>query len=344
MATIRNARQMVRSRVWELVLDGQQATGKRAWRAGYPDAVLVDILANQGARLWDIRAVIDEVTGELFSDGVTPCGWEFLTFDRGYQRVTDLVCGMMDPGVRKMMDGLYRVDATSLRHCPVLSEYNLVVRNREVFSRMLDEAPGVVRFYCLFLDPGANRPGREAGTGMVFEYPREVTEIVKVELGLGPGQRRYFTRLWEGVESIPDKGADGLGRLLRNVRLRTRFLADVNRPKGGRGALIKAAKLDHGYCSQACWRQGDPWRAWVHLANQFLATDSDESAASWMSLDGVADALRWHIEHDPALGSGRLAGLRGPVGAVGSGDEHAPGPTGACPLRKRALGEPGGRG
>ena len=150
MAHTRNARQLVRSRVWKLVLDGE----KGIRRAGYPDAGLVGILANQGARLWDIRAVIDEVTGKLFRDGVTPSGREFLTFERAYQRVMELVCWMMDPGVLAMIDRLYGgmpgENAERPRHCPVLSEYNLVVRNLKVFSRMLDEAPGILPFYCLF--------------------------------------------------------------------------------------------------------------------------------------------------------------------------------------------------
>ena len=321
-----NARQLVRIKVWKLVLDGQK--GIRL--AGYTDAVLVDILANQRALLWDIRAVIDEVTGELFRDALTPYGPEFLALDQAYRKVVEVVYGMMDPGVLAMIDRLYGgmpgEKAEMPRHSPLLSEYNLVARNRGVFGRMLDEAPGILRFYCLFVAPGmdciGHGSGRENGhesggkigdkirvkigdkiaTARVFEHPREVTGIVKAALGLGPGQWRYFTRLWEELERSPKSGVEYREPLLKNIRLWTRFLADVNRPEAGCGAFLKAAKLDHEYYSRAHWRHGDPWRAWVHLGNQFLAAGPGANAVRWMEFNDTADALRWHIEHEQPWG------------------------------------------
>ena len=144
--------------------------------------------------------------------------------------------------------------------------------------------------------------GDEIAAARVFEHPREVTGIVKAALGLGPAQWRYFTPLWEELERSPKRGVEYREPLLKNIRLWTRFLADVNRPEAGRGAFLKAAKLDHEYYSRARWRHGDPWRAWVHLGNQFLATDPGANAVRWMEFHDISDALRWHIEHEQPWG------------------------------------------
>ena len=306
LAPVRSTRQMVRSRIWELALEGRQEMGLD----GSPDPGPVEKLAIQDALLSDIHHVVNSVTEELFQGAVTPAGRDFLSLDQAYRRVSDMAGEMMDQDIRNMMDRLYLEGAEIGRYCPMFREYNLVARNKEVFARMLEEAPGVLRFYCHFMALNPDGPwdgpavnlddyGNKKMPSSVFKHPREVTELVKSDLGLSPFQWRYFSGLWEGPEGRSTAYRESL---LRGIRLWARFLPDVTRPEVGRRAFLGAARLDHGFYSEARWRHGDPWRAWVHLRNQFLATDSSESGMRWMSFDSAADAVRWHIDHEQPWG------------------------------------------
>ena len=164
---------------------------------------------------------------ELFQDAVTLSETAVLTFRQAYRGVPNMVGKMMDQRVRDLTDRIYSIGPDRGPYCFRLSEYNLLAQNREVFAQMLEEAPGLLRFYCLYLAPEraspADQPGEKARGNLVFDHPWEVTELVKERLGLSPAEWRYFTRLWTGPQSPSERGVQRAETLVPAVRLWTRF-------------------------------------------------------------------------------------------------------------------------
>ena len=161
---------MVSNKVWELALKHRKEMGLSGETVG--------VFTGQDSTIRDIDAVVDDVMAELFQDAVTLSETAVLTFRQAYRGVPNMAGKMMDQRVRDLTDRIYSIGPDRGPYCFRLSEYNLVAQNREVFAQMLEEAPGLLRFYCLYLAPEraspADQPGEKARGNLVFDHPWEV--------------------------------------------------------------------------------------------------------------------------------------------------------------------------
>ena len=176
-------------------------------------------------------------------------------------------------------------------------EYNWINKNLKVILQMDKEAPKILSYYCReFTD-------LDERLNVTVKRADEITRIVKETLNVGKDEWRYFTRV-------------GSMNHLEDTRLMLKALHDINMPELPVPLMVQLGTETNRnlYFSNANWRYGDPWKAWIHLIATMLFKRSKDKIGYVLddeyhiygneiwNFRHTADALQWHIENDQPWG------------------------------------------
>ena len=184
----------------------------------------------------------------------------------------------------------------------LLHQYNTTARNQKAFRKVRRDAPRILEFYCTHMAPEEKRPRR-------FRTAEEVTRTVREHLRVQPAEWALFVKLgWpqkhQGYHGT-SPGPDAVRPWLNAVRLGLSALRGANCPAAPRHLqekILTSTRM-HEFYRNAEWSQGDPWKAWCRLINQYLADARDNHPKqTFAQLSRVQDALRAHVEQQQPWG------------------------------------------
>lgn len=163
------------------------------------------------------------------------------------------------------------------------SQYNTVVMNADIFSALLQTAPNIIKHYCIHTFKLHPEPQR-------FNHPGQVVQWVKEQTGLSKPEWRVFCRITPKPPDIRD-----LQYTQEETKLGASALAAANRPEAPPKLLnfVFHRTWHHSNFKNAEWTQGDPWKAWIAVINQFLKPQDPEP--SILDFSDVTDALQHHV-------------------------------------------------
>ncbi len=209
---------------------------------------------------------------------------------------------MVDNEAARLAMKLFQPDAPAENMGACFSRhYNMVIMNLETFRTMSENSPNVLGYFCRNI-AFTQDPRKVSGPG-------EIVENVKTETGLAqnPAGWRYFCRLWtpEMERHARQRGRDAVTPLTA-----ANLAAEINRPEAPDALLSSVIMMDHHHrrYRTARWEQGDPWKAWTNVLNQFLGAP-DPQDTGFRALDRIQDALNGHIQDDEPWGPGNWENL-----------------------------------
>ena len=169
-----------------------------------------------------------------------------------------------------------------------IDQYNHAFINRNTFRRMERENHHVFRYYCM---------AHHSPTPQRLSGPEDVTRWVREHTGLRGAAWRVFVRVGWNIPRLPGAGQDP-----REFQAAFTAAAEANVPGASENKLriaVNAMIAFHIQFREAQWRNGDPWKAWVHVLNRFLTEGEDGQSSR---LRDIADSLAWHIRHQQPWG------------------------------------------
>ena len=172
--------------------------------------------------------------------------------------------------------------------------YNQAALNHRVFQQVKQDSKHVLQFYQLATISQTGPPHKLSSAD-------ELTRRVQEMSGLDGAAWRCFTRVgWNAIWNADQQ------QEMEELQMGFNALAEANRPQAPDTAIrmVAGETANHRFFRNAQWRHGDPWAAWVHLINQNLGEHppGPHGLDPRGELRNVADALRWHIEHEQPWG------------------------------------------
>ena len=180
--------------------------------------------------------------------------------------------------------------------------YNTVIMNLDTFRTMSESSPNVLGYFCRNI-AFTQDPRKVSGPGEIVENVRTMTK-----LSGNPAGWRYFCRLWtlEMEREAKQKGENVITPLTA-----ADLAIQINRPAAPDTALRHVILMEHHHrrYRTAQWEQGDTWKAWTNVLNQFLGAWDRQQPPSVRELNRVQDALNGHIQDNEPWGPGNWENL-----------------------------------
>ena len=173
------------------------------------------------------------------------------------------------------------------------SRYNTVALNKATLKEMVSRGQlAPLRAYAHLCDDPFHANSK-------IEHPSQIISQARRALGFTNPQWRYFSKAFSAISHNQLAMAS-----LPNIQLACQALADANRPDADADQLQNLSKYTHrhDFFKNTQWRQGDPWKAWINLLNQFLAPS--QLPHPYRQLSFITDALQYHVNENLPWGHG----------------------------------------